>query len=100
VNEDICWSEVTLELRQIHAAAFTKEASSFENKDPEQLLQHPPSKDTSARVKTPIHIMADAHLRQEDLKALDQARSRLFQLASNINSLKIDIAQSNPLPEW
>ncbi|KAG0645477.1 Mediator complex subunit 8 [Hyphodiscus hymeniophilus] len=44
--------------------------------------------------------MADVHLRQEDLKALDQARQKLNQLAGNIGSLKNDMLQNNPLPEW
>jgi hypothetical protein len=44
--------------------------------------------------------MAETYLRQEDLKALDQTRQRLFQLASNIGSLKADVQQSNPLPQW
>ena len=94
-------SEVTLELRQIHAAAFAQKASLLRKQKASNSFfnVHLPKTHQHAS-KLPTHIMADAHLRQEDLKALDQARSRLFQLASNINSLKIDIAQSNPLPEW
>jgi len=44
--------------------------------------------------------MAQWELRQEDLKALEQTRQRLFQLTSNIDSLKQDILRSNPLPQW
>ena len=44
--------------------------------------------------------MADVYLRQEDLKALDQARQKLSQLASNIGALKKDILEGHPLPEW
>jgi mediator of RNA polymerase II transcription subunit 8 len=44
--------------------------------------------------------MADVHLRQEDLKALDQARQKLFQLAGHIGGVKNDMLQNNPLPQW
>lgn len=45
-------------------------------------------------------MMAHVSLAQEDIKALEQTRQRLFQLTSNIASLKQDILQSNPLPQW
>ena len=44
--------------------------------------------------------MASPFLRQEDLKVLDQTRQRLFQLASNLSSLKTDVEQGAPLPPW
>lgn len=40
-----------------------------------------------------------ADLRQEDLKALEQTRQRLFQLTNNIASLKNDVLTANPLPQ-
>ena len=45
-------------------------------------------------------VMAHVSLAQDDIKALEQTRQRLFQLTSNIASLKQDILQSNPLPQW
>lgn len=44
--------------------------------------------------------MASTALRQEDLKILDQTRTRLFQLSANIASLKADVERGNPLPPW
>jgi len=44
--------------------------------------------------------MAQPSLTQEDLKALEQARQRLYQLSNNIASLKSDVLRSNPLPQW
>src|SRR5215469_662078 len=44
--------------------------------------------------------MAQVHLNQEDIKALEQTRQRLFQLTNNIQSLKQDVIRSNPLPQW
>ncbi|KAF4630437.1 hypothetical protein G7Y89_g7700 [Cudoniella acicularis] len=44
--------------------------------------------------------MAQVGLGQEDLKALEQTRQRLYQLKNNIASLKGNILQSNPLPPW
>jgi mediator of RNA polymerase II transcription subunit 8 len=44
--------------------------------------------------------MAQATLSQEDLKALEQARQRLYQLSNNIASLKGDVLRSSPLPQW
>ncbi|KAH8650643.1 mediator complex, subunit Med8 [Tricladium varicosporioides] len=44
--------------------------------------------------------MAQAGLSQEDLKALEQTRQRLYQLRNNILSLKASMLQSNPLPPW
>jgi mediator of RNA polymerase II transcription subunit 8 len=44
--------------------------------------------------------MAQAMLSQEDLKVLEQARQRLYQLTNNIASLKGDVLRSNPLPQW
>ena len=44
--------------------------------------------------------MAHVSLAPEDIKALEQTRQRLYQLTSNIASLKTDIVQSNPLPQW
>jgi mediator of RNA polymerase II transcription subunit 8 len=44
--------------------------------------------------------MADAHLRPEDLKALDQARTRLYQITSSIDSIKRDMERTVPLPTW
>jgi len=44
--------------------------------------------------------MAQIWLAQEDLKAFDQLRQRLFHLANNIGSLKTDLQREVPLPEW
>jgi hypothetical protein len=44
--------------------------------------------------------MADFYLRPEDLKVLDQARQKLYQLASNIGGVEKDIMQNHPLPTW
>jgi len=38
--------------------------------------------------------------RQEDLKALEQTRQRLYQLTNNIASLKNSILTQSPLPPW
>lgn len=43
--------------------------------------------------------MAQTHLSQEELKALEQTRRSLFALSNNIASLKRDILVSNPLPQ-
>jgi Mediator of RNA polymerase II transcription complex subunit 8 len=44
--------------------------------------------------------MAHVTLSQEDIKALEQTRQRLYQLSNNIASLKGDVLRSNPLPQW
>ncbi|KAL2074041.1 hypothetical protein VTL71DRAFT_7819 [Oculimacula yallundae] len=44
--------------------------------------------------------MAQPWLNQEDVKALEQVRQRVFQLTNNIASLKADVLRSNPLPPW
>ena len=50
--------------------------------------------------QTSHNTMADVHLRPEDLKALDQARQKLSQIEGNIGSVKNDMLQNNPLPQW
>jgi mediator of RNA polymerase II transcription subunit 8 len=45
-------------------------------------------------------IMAQVALSQEDLKALEQTRQRLSQLVNNISSLKTEVLQQAPLPQW
>jgi mediator of RNA polymerase II transcription subunit 8 len=42
--------------------------------------------------------MASLDLTQEELKAIESTRSRLYQLSNSIGSLKNDIYMSNPLP--
>ncbi|KAI1854189.1 hypothetical protein JX265_000593 [Neoarthrinium moseri] len=42
--------------------------------------------------------MASLSLTQEELKAVEQTRQRLFQLSNSIGSLKSDVINSNPLP--
>ncbi|KAK1767116.1 mediator of RNA polymerase II transcription subunit 8 [Phialemonium atrogriseum] len=42
--------------------------------------------------------MASLDLSQEELKAIESTRGRLFQLSNSIGSLKNDIYKSNPLP--
>ncbi|KAI0126928.1 mediator of RNA polymerase II transcription complex subunit 8-domain-containing protein [Xylariales sp. AK1849] len=42
--------------------------------------------------------MASLNLTQEELKAVDQTRQRLFQLSNSIGSLKADVFNSSPLP--
>lgn len=37
-------------------------------------------------------------LTQEDLKAIDSVRARLFQLANSIGRLKGSVLMSNPMP--
>jgi len=44
--------------------------------------------------------MANQYISLADLKAIDNARQRLFQLSSNIESLKRDVFMGNPLPPW
>ncbi|RDW69940.1 hypothetical protein BP5796_08337 [Coleophoma crateriformis] len=44
--------------------------------------------------------MSDPRLRQEDLKALEQTRQKLFTLSNNIGSLRNEMMRSNPLPDW
>lgn len=44
--------------------------------------------------------MAQTHLTQEELKALETTRKALFALSNNIASLKQDILRSTPLPQW
>jgi len=44
--------------------------------------------------------MAQTSLTQEDIKALEHTRQRLYQLSNNIASLKGDVLRSNPLPQW
>ncbi|KAI9713745.1 MAG: hypothetical protein M1812_006583 [Candelaria pacifica] len=39
-------------------------------------------------------------LTQQDIKALEQTRQRLFQLTSNLASLQTSIHTSDPLPSW
>ncbi|RFU25580.1 hypothetical protein B7463_g10746, partial [Scytalidium lignicola] len=39
-------------------------------------------------------------LRQEDIKALEQTRQRLFQLTNSIDSLRTKVLRTAPLPEW
>lgn len=54
----------------------------------------------SPRQRTSLVTMAQATLSQEDIKALEQTRQRIFQLTKNIESLKGDVLRSNPLPQW
>ncbi|KAH6657291.1 choline sulfatase [Truncatella angustata] len=42
--------------------------------------------------------MASLNISQEELKAVEQTRQRLFQLSNSIGSLKTDVFNSNPLP--
>ena len=42
--------------------------------------------------------MAAAGLDEDELKSVEQMVSRLAQLSSSIQSLKMDIIKSNPLP--
>jgi mediator of RNA polymerase II transcription subunit 8 len=42
--------------------------------------------------------MASLNITQEELKAVEQTRQRLFQLSNTIGSLKADVYASNPLP--
>ncbi|TAQ83392.1 hypothetical protein B7494_g8287 [Chlorociboria aeruginascens] len=44
--------------------------------------------------------MAQPTLSQEDTKALEQTRQRLFQLTHNIGSLRASVLSANPLPPW
>lgn len=44
--------------------------------------------------------MVQVQLDQDDLKAIEQTRQRLFQLTNNIASLKQDVLRNNPLPPW
>jgi len=44
--------------------------------------------------------MANPYISPADLKVIDNARQRLFQLSSNIESLKRDVFLGNPLPQW
>lgn len=41
-----------------------------------------------------------AQLRQEDLRALEQTRQRLYQLSQSIGSLKADVMRTSPMPPW
>jgi hypothetical protein len=43
-------------------------------------------------------IMASLNITQEELKAVEQTRQRLFQLSNSIGSLKADVYASKPLP--
>jgi hypothetical protein len=42
--------------------------------------------------------MASLNISQEELKAVEQTRQRLFQLSNSIGSLKTDVYNSSPLP--
>ncbi|KAG9230063.1 putative mediator of RNA polymerase II transcription subunit 8 [Amylocarpus encephaloides] len=44
--------------------------------------------------------MADVSLNSEDLKALEQTRQKLYQIANSIKSVKDNITQSPSLPPW
>src|SRR4030088_817082 len=41
-----------------------------------------------------------SHLRQEDLRAFEQTRQRLYQLSQSIGSLKADVLRTSPMPAW
>ncbi|KAH9893087.1 mediator of RNA polymerase II transcription complex subunit 8-domain-containing protein [Xylariomycetidae sp. FL2044] len=43
--------------------------------------------------------MASLNLKPEELKAVEQTRQKLWQLSSNIESLKTSVFMSNPLPD-
>ncbi|TQS37512.1 hypothetical protein Golomagni_02010 [Golovinomyces magnicellulatus] len=45
-------------------------------------------------------MAAQPSLTLEELKYLDQTRQRLHQLTNNIASLKQDVIQNSPLPNW
>ncbi|KUJ09687.1 uncharacterized protein LY89DRAFT_597801 [Mollisia scopiformis] len=44
--------------------------------------------------------MAQTNFSREDVRALEATRQRLSQLTHTIHSLKTDLQQSNPLPQW
>ncbi|RDL38781.1 uncharacterized protein BP5553_03121 [Venustampulla echinocandica] len=67
---------------------------------PPEGLDPPTSKLQADDRPVPSHPMAPAALTQEDFKALEQTRQRLYQLTNNIASLKADVGRSNPLPQW
>jgi hypothetical protein len=48
----------------------------------------------------PHSLLKMAQLRQEDLRALEQTRQRLYQLSQSIGSLKTDIMRTSPMPAW
>ena len=52
----------------------------------------------SASRKTNYAAMASLDLSQDELKAIESTRGRLFQLTNSIGSLKTDLYKSNPLP--
>jgi mediator of RNA polymerase II transcription subunit 8, fungi type len=48
----------------------------------------------------PHNFFTMAQLRQEDLRALEQTRQRLYQLSQSIGSLKADVMRTSPMLAW
>lgn len=44
--------------------------------------------------------MEPTALSNEELKALESVRQRLYNLSSSISSLKGDVARTHPIPPW
>lgn len=55
---------------------------------------HPPSSSTM------ISLSNDTSLSKDDLRVLEQARQRLYQLTDSLNSLNRDVHNAHPLPSW
>jgi hypothetical protein len=63
------------------------------------IIELHPSAQDQPQAKLP-NLLKMAQLRQEDIRALEQTRQRLYQLSQSIGSLKADVLRTSPMPAW